>query len=307
MILVFMRQFFWPKYARMANEWEAQAMKIEWVCALVMVVALLGGCSEQKRSGTLADAVIRVQTTQPTPTGPVNVEHRYVEYDQMLLVISQRLAEIEKDVKKTLDVANKKAPVSGDAGIRQRLDEIDSKIADVRTVLNTAGRKIPIFGDVVEIISYLRPKLSVELDPNISYSDSRMSMTFNITNRGEHSVSIGDPQLTLSTECVRGEDAAAGKLSPDVDYALRWESGGSCAAPGQTIKRIADIDAPQDELEGRPLYYSLCIDAETDPEIVEVLSGLLLDSLDTDKLYSLSHASLTFAGQVRPYAFRQPD
>jgi hypothetical protein len=291
-------------------------MKIEWVWTIAAVVTLLGGCSEQKPSGTISDAVIRVQTTQPTPTGPVSVEHRYVEYDQMLAAISQELTDVKKDVKKTIEAVNKKAPVSGDAGIRQKLDEINSKIADISAALNTAGRKIPISADVVEIISYLRPKLSVglltesvELDPNVSYSDNRMSMTFSITNRGEHSVSIDDPQLTLSTECAPDEDATAGKLSPDVDYALQWESGGLGfgVAPGQTIKRVADIDISQDELEGRPLYYNLCIDAETDPEIVEILSGLLPAPLDTDKLHSLSHASLTFAGQVASSAFYQPD
>ncbi len=54
------------------------------------------------------------------------------------------------------------------------------------------------------------------------------------------------------------------------------------------------------ELEEHPLYYSLCIDTETEPEIVEVLSGLLLGSLERDKLYSISRASFTLAGEISP-------
>jgi len=206
-----------------------------------------------------------------------------------------------------LDVAGKKTPISGDKGIRLKLEEIDMKLSDVRTALEVVSRKIPISGDIVQIITYLRPKLNLELDPNVLCSDNIIRTTFNITNRAEHSVFVGEPQLTLSTECIRGKDATAGILSPDVDYKLQWESGGFYAAPGQTIKRVAYIDIRQDELEGHPLYYSLCIDAETEPEIVQALSGLLLDSLETDKLYSVSHASFTLTGEISPSAFRYPE
>jgi len=114
-------------------------------------------------------------------------------------------------------------------------------------------------------------------------SENKIKMTFNITNLSEHSVSVGEPQLTLSTECIRGKHATAGILSPDVDYKLQWESDGFYVAPGQTIKHVAYIDIQRAKLKGRPLYYNLCIDAETEPEIVNILSGLLLDSLETDK------------------------
>ena len=210
-------------------------------------------------------------------------------------------------MKAALEVNGKKVPTSRDLRIERTLEEIDSKIGVVRTALGIASKRVPISGDVVQIITYLRPKLNLELDPNVLCSDNIIRTTFNITNRAEHSVFVGEPQLTLSTECIRGKDATAGILSPDVDYKLQWESGGFYAAPGQTIKRVAYIDIRQDELEGHPLYYSLCIDAETEPDIVEVLSGLLLDSLETDKLYSISRASFTFAGEISPSAFRHPE
>ena len=167
-----------------------------------------------------------------------------------------------KHLKNTLDVLSKRVPTSRDPDIRRaleeidsrmtevrtaldtvsrmerKLEEIDSKIGEIRTALDIASRKVPISGDVVQIITYLRPKLNVELDPNVLCSDKKIRMAFNITNRGEHSISIGDLQLTLSTECIRGKDITAGTLSPDVDYGLQWESGGSYAAPGQTITRV---------------------------------------------------------------------
>jgi hypothetical protein len=138
----------------------------------------------------------------------------------------------------------------------------------------------------------------VELDPNVLCADNITKMTFNITNLGEHSVSIGEPQLTLSTEYIWGKDAISGILSSDVDYKLQWESDGFYVAPGQTIQRVAYIEIRQAKLEGRPLFYNLCIDAETEPAIVDVLSGLLLDSLETEKLYSISRASFKFAGEI---------
>ena len=267
---------------------------------LVMVIPLIGGCAEPKINGD----PVTVYTIQPGPSGLLI---DYYFYDRTLLAIERKLKEIEKDVKKTLDVAGKKTPISGDQDIRLKLEEIDMKLSDVRTALEFVSRKIPISGDVVQIITYLRPKLNVELDPNVLCSDKKIRMTFNITNRGEHSISIGDSQLTLSTECMRRKGATAGELSPDVDYALQWELGGFYAAPGQTIKRIVDIEIREAEFEGRPLYYSLCIDTETELEIVKVLSGLLLDSLETDKLYSISHASFTLTGEISPSAFRYPE
>lgn len=298
------------------SEREVQAMKTLCASLLIMVIPLIGGCTEQRPSDkkVLAEPGTRVQRTQPGPLGPVIIDDYYIipypAYNQMVLSIQRTLEEIDfrvKEVKAALEVAGKKAPISGDPGIRLKLEEIDMKLSAVRTALDIASRRVPISGDVVQIITYLRPKLYVELDPNVLRSDGKIRTAFNITNRGEHSISIGDLHLTLSTECIRGKDATAGILSPDVDYALQWEFGGFYAAPGQTIKCIADIGIQQAEFEGRPLYYSLCIDTETEPEIVEVLSGLLFDSLETDKLYSISRASFTFAGEISPSAFRYPE
>ena len=280
-------------------------MKTLCVCILIMVIPLIGGCKEQRTAVGMegGDEIIVTTPRWPPFWGfiPDTV------YEQTLSDINYKLQEIEKDVKKTLNVAGKKAPIPGDPGIRLKLEEIDMKLSDVRMALKVVSRKIPISGDIVQIISYLRPKLNVELDPNVLCADKKIRMTFNITNRGEHSISIGDPELALSTECIKGKGATEKILSPDADYGLQWESGGFYVAPGQTIKRVAYIDIRQAELEGRPLYYSLCIDAETEPEIVEVLSGLLLDSLETDKLYSISRASFTFAGEISPFAFRHPE
>jgi len=274
-------------------------MKTLCVCVLIMVIPLIGGCTEPINSG---DPVI-VHTISGLPHTVID----YYIYNQTLLAIERKLEEIEKDVKKTLDVAGKKTPISGDKGIRLKLEEIDVKLSDVRTALEVVSRKIPISGDIVQIITYLRPKLNVEVDPNVLCSDKKIRMTFNITNRGEPSVSIGDLELALSTERIRGKYATAETLSPDVDYVLQWESGDFYAAPGQTIKRIVDIEIREDEFEGRPLFYSLCVYTETEPEIVEVLSDLLLDSLETDKLDSISHASFTLTGEISPSAFCDPE
>jgi len=228
----------------------------------------------------------------------------------MVLNIQQTLKEIDfkvKEVKAALEVDGKRVSNSRDLRIERTLEEIDSKIGVVRTALDIASKRVPISGDVVKIITYLRPKLNVQLDPNVLCSDKKIRMTFNITNRGEHSVSIEDLELALSTEYVRRKGATAGELSADVDYALQWELGGFYVAPGQTIKRIVDIEIQEAEFEGRPLYYSICIDTETEPEIVELLSGLLLNSLETDKLYSISRASFTLAGEISPSAFRHPE
>ena len=289
-------------------------MKILCVCVLVMVIPLIGGCTGQSDKKILTEPGTRFQKKQSGLFGPVITDDYYIipypAYNQMVLNIQRTLEEIDfkvKDVKKALDVAGKKVPVYQDLDIRKTLEEIDLKLRDVRTALDIASRRVPISGDVVQIISYLRPKLNVEVDPNVLCYDKKIRMTFNITNRGEHSVSIVDLQLALSIECIRGKDATTGKLSPDVDYGLQWEFSGFYAAPGQTIKCIADIEIREAGFEGRPLYYSLCIDTETEPEIVEVLSGLLLDSLETDKLYSISHASFTLTGEISPSAFRYPE
>ena len=290
-------------------------MKIVCVCVLVMVIPLIGGCTA---SDTIDDGPTmgwwHDSRIQPGPPGcPPTTIIRYYVPDSIhptLLAVKRTLQEIDvkmKDVKKALDVASKKVPTSGDSDIGRALGEIDSKIREVRTALDITSRKVPISGDAVQIITYLRPKLYVEVDPNVLCSDKKIRMTFNITNRGEHSVSIGDLELALSTECIRGKYATAGTLSPDVDYGLQWESGDFYAAPGQTIKRIVDIEIREAEFEGRPLYYNLCIYTETEPEIVEVLSDLLLDSLETDKLYSISQASFTLTGEISPSAFRHPE
>jgi len=313
-------------------------MKTINVCILIMFIPLIGGCTEQRSNDGPTIGWWHDVRIEPGPPGcpPTTIVRIYVpdSVHPTLLAVKRTLQEIDvkmKGVKKTLDIASEKVPTSGDSDIGRALKEIDSKISqvgaaldtvsrielnlkgidlklsDVRTALDVASRKVPISGDIVNIINYLRPKLNVELDPNVLCSDNIIKATFNITNIGEHSVSVGEPQLTLSTERIQGKDATAGILSPNVDYKLQWESGGFYDAPGQTIKRVAYIDIRQDELEGRPLYYSLCIDAETEPEIVQALSSLLLDSLETDTLYSISRASFTFAGEISPSAFRQPE
>jgi len=285
-------------------------MKTPCVCALVIVIPLIGGCTAPQQP-THIETIVEI--IEPGPPGFPPTVKRYhlpdTPYYQTLRDVKQTLGRIEEDVEKALvAVARRKAPTSGDlATIKGTLEEIDLKVTEVRAALDIASRRVPISGDVVQIITYLRPKLNVELDPNVLYSEKKMRLTFNVTNRGEHSVSIGEPQLALSTECIRGKDATAGKLSPDVDYTLQWEPGGFCVAPAQTIKRIADIEMRETDLKEHPLYYSLCIDTETEPEIVGVLSGLLPDSLETYKLYSLSHASFTFTGQISPSVFRQPE
>ncbi|MFH1718910.1 MAG: hypothetical protein ABIF19_16260 [Planctomycetota bacterium] len=314
-------------------------MKTVYSCVLVMVIPLIGGCTA---SDTIDDGPTMGwwydTRIQPGPPGcPPTTIIRYYVPDSMhptLLAVKRTLQEIDvkmKDVNKALDVAGKRAPASDDLGIRQsleeiesrmtevrasldtvsrmehKLEEIDTKIGETRTAVDIASRKVPMPGDIVQIMTYLRPKLDVEMDPNVLCSDNKIRLTFNITNRGEHSVSIGDLQLTLSTECIWRKDAIAEELSPDVDYGLQWESGGFYAAPGQTIKRVADIEIQEAELEEQPLHYSVCVNAETEPEIVEVLSGLLLDSLETDKLYRISRASFRFGGEISPSVFRQPE
>jgi len=186
-------------------------MKIVCVYVLVMVIPLMGGCTandtmdDDPTMGWWYDSRI-----QPGPPGcPPTTIIRYYVPDSMhptLLAVKRTLKEIDvkmKDVKKTLDIASKKVPTSGDYDIVRALGEIDSKIREVRTALDITNRRVPISGDAVQIITYLRPKLYVEVDPNVLCSDKKIRMTFNITNRGEHSVSIGDTQLTLST----GKDA----------------------------------------------------------------------------------------------------
>jgi len=269
-------------------------MKTLRVCVLVMVIPLIGGCTEQ----TDREQPWTVKKITPGPDGIPVIE--YYIYDQTLNAIDQKLKKIQNDVKEALAAAGKKTPISGDQGIRLKLEEINMKLSDVRTALEVASRKIPISGDVVQIITYLRPKLNVEVDPNVLCSDKEIRMTFNITNRGEHSISIGGLQLTLS----KGKDASTEESQPDIDYR---DSGGVYVAPGKTIKRIADIEIKEAKFEGHTLYYSLCIDAETEPEIVEILSGLLLDSVERDKLYSISRASLMFTGEASLSAFSHPE
>jgi len=198
-------------------------MKIVCVYVLVIVIPLIGGCTEQGRSDTkvLAEPGTRYQKGKIGSWGPVITDDYYVipypAYQQMVLNIQRTLAEIDfkaKDVKKALGGAGKKVPVSGDLDIRRKLDEIDLKLTDVRAALDIAGKRVPIFGDIVQIINYLRPKLTLEVDPNALCSDKKIRMTFNITNRGEHSVSIGDIQLTLSTD----KDVTTGESLPDMVY-----------------------------------------------------------------------------------------
>jgi hypothetical protein len=279
-------------------------MKTLCVCASAIVIPLIGGCTAPQRATHVETIVEVIQPDRVTryhiPDSP---------YYQTLKDVKQTLERIEEGVEKTLvAVARRKAPTSGDlATIKGTLEEIDLKVTEVRTALDIASRRVPISGDAVQIITYLRPRLNVQLDPNVLYSDKKIRLTFNVTNRGEHSVCVGEPQLTLSTDWMRGKDITPSTLSPDVDYMLQWEPGGSCVAAGQTIKRIADIEIRQAELDGRPLYYSLRIDTETEPEIVGVLSGLLLDSLETYKLHRMSRASFTFAGEVSPSSSGQPE
>jgi hypothetical protein len=313
-------------------------MKNVCVCMLIiMFTPLIGGCTEQRSNDGPTIGWWRDVRIEPGPPGcpPTTIVTIHVpdSVHPTLLAVKRTLQEIDvkmKGVKKILDIASGKVPTSGDSDIGRALKEIDSKISqvgaaldtvsrielnlegidlklsDVKTAMDVASRKVSISGDLVNIINYLRPKLNVELDPNVC-SDNKTKIIFNITNLGEHSVSIGEPQLTLSTECIRDKDATEGILSPDVDYKLQWESDGFYVAPGQTIKRVAHIEIRQAKLKGHPLYYSLCIDAETGPEIVDVLSGLLLDSLETDKLYNLSRASFKFAGEIEPSTFHDSE
>lgn len=285
-------------------------MKTVYVCLVLIVVAfIIGGCAEPQRAP--CDATI-VETIQPGPQGtPIVTRYhlRDTPYYQTLKDVKQTLARIEESVQRALvAAARRKAPTSGDlATIKGALEEIDLKVTEAKAALDIASRRVPISGDAVQIVTYLRPKLNVELDPNVSYSDKNIRLTFNVTNRGEHSVCVGDPQLTLSTKWVRAKDGTAGVLLPDTDYELQWEPSAFCIAPGQTIKRVADIEIRQAEFDGGPLYYILRVDTATEPEVVGVLSGLLLDSLQTDKLYNLSHASLRFDGEINPPAVSYAD
>jgi hypothetical protein len=304
-------------------------MKTIYLFILIMFIPLIGGCTEQRSNDEPTIGWRRDIITEPGPPGCPPITHVTIyvpdSVHPTLLDVKKTLQEIDvkmKGVKKTLDIANEKVPTSGDSDIGRALKEINSKISevgetldtvsrielnlegidlklsDVRTALDATNRRVQISGDIVNIINYLRPKLNVELDPNVSCANNVTKTIFNITNLGEHSVSIGEPQLTLSTECIRGEDANSGILSSDADYNLEWESDGFYVAPGQTIQRVAYIEIQQAKLKGRPLYYNLCIDAETNPEIVDVLSGLLLDYLETKKLYKISHSSFKFAGEI---------
>jgi len=313
-------------------------MKTLYVCVLLMAISLNGGCTEQKSRDTVTEGWWHYERIEPGPPGcpPTTIVGIYVpdSLHPTLLALKRTLQEIDmkmKNVKKTLDVADKRASPSYDLGIKQSLEEIESsmtevraslgivsrmehkleeinaKIVETRTAVDIASRKVPMPGDIVQIITYLRPKVDVKMDPNVSCSDKKVRMVFNITNRGEHSISIREPELALSTEHIHGKDITPSTLSPDTDYTLQWESGAFHAAPGQTIQRIVDIEIREAEFEGRPLYYGLCIDTETEPEIVEVLSSLLLDSLETDKLYSISRASFAIAGEISPSAVPHPD
>jgi len=312
-------------------------MKTIHVCILIMFILLLGSCAKQTSGDKIIEGWWRDVRIEPGPPGcpPTTIVTIHVpdSVHPTLLAVKRTLQQIDvkmKGVKKTLDIASEKVPTSGDSDIGRALKEIDSKISqvgaaldtvsrielnlegidmklsDVRTALDVASRKVPISGDIVNIINYLRPKLNVELNPNVLCSDDIIKMTFNITNHAEHSITVGEPQLTLSTECILGKDAIVGILSPDVDYKLQWESDGFYVAPGQTIQRVAYIEILQANLKVCPLYYNLCIDAETEPEIVDVLSGLLLDSLESDKLYNISRAFFTFDGEISHSASQHP-
>ena len=101
---------------------------------------------------------------------------------------------------------------------------------------------------------------------------------------------------------------------PNVDYSLAISFGGLYAAPGQTVARIIDIKFLKCPFEERlvwqvplPIYFYVSIDAETDPKIVEALSGPLSGFLGTDKLYDISRASWSLVGKFDPPYFCYPE
>jgi len=191
--------------------------------------------------------------------------------------------------------------------IERKLGELDLEVKAVKEALDIASKKVQISEGIAQVITDLQPKLDVELNPNVSYHDGKIRLTFDITNLSKHLISVGEPEIILSTEFIWGKDATAGKLSPHVDYSLAIGSGGFYAAPGQTVGRIVEIKflkAPFEELlpmqMPNPIYFYGSIDAETDPKIVEAFSGPLRDFLGTDKLYDLARVSYKLIGEFAP-------
>lgn len=188
--------------------------------------------------------------------------------------------------------------------IERKLGELDLKVKAVKEALDIASKKAQISEGIAQVITDLRPKLDVELDPNVSYHDGKIKLTFDITNLSKHLISVGEPEIILSTEFIWGKDATAGKLSPHVDYSLAIGSGDFYAAPGQTVGRIVEIKFLKSPFEKRlswqmPLliYFYANINAETDPKIVKALSGPLRDLLGTDELYDLAQGYYRLVGQ----------
>ena len=74
--------------------------------------------------------------------------------------------------------------------IERKLGEMDLRVKGVRDALDIASKKVQVSIDIAQVITDLRPKLNIEFDPNVFYSDGRIRSTFHITNLGKYEASV---------------------------------------------------------------------------------------------------------------------
>jgi hypothetical protein len=154
------------------------------------------------------------------------------------------------------------------ARMQQDLTQIEAK-------LGTVGLSV----DISEFIADIQPNIQIELRPTFEVSDKTLTLMWELTNNGKHTLVVEDPKFSLSRTNVREVEYNESLLVEGTDFEMLVPSAIGEIAPGRTTRHEWIIRF-KGKLPKRVFYVSQW-PVRLDPAVQKIAKGTLVNYLDS--------------------------
>jgi len=162
------------------------------------------------------------------------------------------------------------------AKIEINLKQIESEVKEIKESLEITQNRLSISGDVMQILTDLRPKLSIQFE-NTEYSNKTLVCNFKLTNVGTYNVIVHEPAVRVAPELIEDWDSLDDDLLSGSDYLLRPCREVTCSPHEILFKKVTIVfkKIPKEF----PVYVCVTFHIETDNVVSNTAKKLLADIL----------------------------
>lgn len=173
------------------------------------------------------------------------------------------------------------------AKVEYLLKNIELDVSEMKAQLDVESAKVNLSVDYLKLLDSLRPNISINIKH--SYTNGLLTIKSYIKNLGEQSVVVERAVISISMDGNKNF-----KGIPLKEGSISTTKMGYLPANGEEyyIDSTVDIKSNVKEL-GRPIYYKIKFEINTNKEVVDVAKQLLKGVIEEDVIDRISTSSFT--------------